>query len=303
MNRLLNFPLLLLLFSFSSCIEFEREKLTYVHDEEKDELRVTLTYEGIFGNFAKGKNSQNGPDDVTTKDSLNQKQIEQLESVLEQERAFFFSNWIFEYDKRGLSEMLKQEPNKLSSEESPFGLPEKDLIEALIKNVEVRNLGFYLDEKSRLCGAQTLRLSNASQVIAKANAVLGRQLHARIPEMTKYSKRTLSLIERKLKRKFPFIRLEGNLVTVALILDQEDQRKFAKDTLKKMPDGVRIEYQKQALLLKCGGAKEEQSKLGMKCFEGYAPNAQKYLEENHKGLLLGSDQITEKMQKFIAGLN
>ena len=77
MNRLLNFPLLLLVFSFSSCIEFEREKLTYVHDEEKDELRVTLTYEGIFGNFAKGKNSQNGPDDVTTKDSLNQKQIEQ----------------------------------------------------------------------------------------------------------------------------------------------------------------------------------------------------------------------------------
>ena len=103
-----------------------------------------------------------------------------MESVLEQERAFFFSNWIFEYDKRGLSEMLKHEPNKLSSEESPFGLPEKDLIEALIKNVEVRNLGFYLDEKSRLCGAQTLRLSNASQVIAKANAVLGRQLHARI---------------------------------------------------------------------------------------------------------------------------
>ena len=51
MNRLLNFPLLLLVFSFSSCIEFEREKLTYVHDEEKDELRVTLRYEGIYGNF------------------------------------------------------------------------------------------------------------------------------------------------------------------------------------------------------------------------------------------------------------
>ena len=47
MNRLHNFPLLLLLFSFSSCIEFEQEKLTYIHDEEKDELRVTLTYEGM----------------------------------------------------------------------------------------------------------------------------------------------------------------------------------------------------------------------------------------------------------------
>ena len=95
MNRLQSFPLLLLLFSFSSCIEFEQEKLTYVHDEEKDELRVTLTYEGIFGNLDKGQNSQHGPDDITTADSLNQQQIEQLESVLEQKRAFFFSNWIF----------------------------------------------------------------------------------------------------------------------------------------------------------------------------------------------------------------
>ena len=53
MNRLLSFPLLLLLFSFSSCIEFEQEKLTYIHDEEKDEIRMTLLYEGIFGNLKK----------------------------------------------------------------------------------------------------------------------------------------------------------------------------------------------------------------------------------------------------------
>ena len=89
MNRLHSFPLLLLLFSFSSCIEFEQEKLTYIHDEEKDELRVTLTYEGIFGNLDKGQNSQNGPNDLATEDRLNQKQISQLESVLEQKRAFF----------------------------------------------------------------------------------------------------------------------------------------------------------------------------------------------------------------------
>ena len=109
MNRLQSFPLLLLLSSFSSCIEFEQEKLTYIHDEEKDELRVTLTYEGIFGNLDKGQNSQNGPDDITTKDNLNQKQIEQLESVLAQKRAFFFSNWIFEYNQNTLKEILKNE--------------------------------------------------------------------------------------------------------------------------------------------------------------------------------------------------
>ena len=52
MSRLCGFPFLLFLcFGVSSCIEFEREKLTYVHDEKKDELRVTLKYEGIFGNL------------------------------------------------------------------------------------------------------------------------------------------------------------------------------------------------------------------------------------------------------------
>ena len=48
-------PYIVILFSFglSSCIEFEQEKLTYIHDEERDELRITLTYEGIFGNLDK----------------------------------------------------------------------------------------------------------------------------------------------------------------------------------------------------------------------------------------------------------
>ena len=55
MNRLLNFPLLLLVFSFSSCIEFEREKLTYVHDEEKDELRVTLGTRVYLGISLRGR--------------------------------------------------------------------------------------------------------------------------------------------------------------------------------------------------------------------------------------------------------
>ena len=126
MNRLQSFPLLLLLFSFSSCIEFEREKLTYIHDEEKDEIRMTLTYEGIVGNLDKGQNSQNGPDDITTKDNLNQKQIEQLESVLTQKRAFFFSNWIFEYNQNSLKQILEKEENELATEGRVFGKPEKE---------------------------------------------------------------------------------------------------------------------------------------------------------------------------------
>ena len=137
--------------------------LNKMKQQEKDELRVTLRYEGIFGNLDKGKNSQNGPYDITAKDTLNQKQIEQLESVLEKKRAFFFSNWIFEYNQNTLKEILKNEEEELATASIVFGKPDKDLIKALLDEIEVENVGFYVDAKGRLCGAQTLRLSKEAR--------------------------------------------------------------------------------------------------------------------------------------------
>ena len=115
---------------------------------------MTLNYQGIFGNLDKGQNTQNNPEDMANKDRLNQKQISQLESVLEQKRAFFFSNWIFEYDQGALSEILTKD--KFPTEGSVFGKPEKELIQSFIKEVKVENVGFYKNEKGQLCAAQTL---------------------------------------------------------------------------------------------------------------------------------------------------
>jgi hypothetical protein len=276
MNRLHSFPLLLLLFSFSSCIEFEQEKLTYIHDEEKDELRVTLTYEGIFGNLDKGQNSQNGPNDLATEDRLDQKQISQLESVLEQKRAFFFSNWIFEYDQRTLSEILTKD--KPTTERSVFGKPEKELIQSLIKEVKVENVGFFRNEKGQLCAAQTLKISNASGIIEQANEVLGRQVKARIQEMREerdrkvpnaFTAATIDLIETRVRDGFPFIKIQGNLITITLIMTPPDQERISKSTLKDLPEGARIEFQDEALLIKIGTRHAQQSRLSKKCFEGY----------------------------------
>ena len=50
MKRILSASLLFcLLLSFTSCIEFENQEVTYRHDEKVDVLLVTLRYEGIFG--------------------------------------------------------------------------------------------------------------------------------------------------------------------------------------------------------------------------------------------------------------
>ena len=302
MNRLQSFPLLLLLSSFSSCIEFEQEKLTYVHDEEKDELRVTLTYEGIFGNLDKGQNSQNGPDDITTKDNLNQKQIEQLESVLAQKRAFFFNNWIFEYNQNSLKQILENEENELTTEGKVFGKPEKELIKSLLAEIEIENIGFYLDAKGRLCGAQTLRLSNASKVITMANKVLGRQLKARLPEMKDFSPETITLIRKKLKDEFPFIRIQGNLLHLSMIMNRPDQVKFSENSLTQLPDGIRIDFSDEILSLKCGGIDDEKGTLSRECFNGYQTNALNYVRKQHSDLLLTKKEVGHHFRTFLSGV-
>jgi hypothetical protein len=288
--------------SFTGCIEFEKQELVYHHDQEKDEIRMTLRYEGIFGNL-KGGSSH----DKVTPDMLNQKQIEQLASVLKGGRAFFFSNWIFEYDRRALPKMLIEAKNK-PPEGKVFGKPEKDLIEALMKDVEIENFGFYKDKDGRLCGAQTLKLSNASQVISLTNRVLGRQLKAHLQEMREernkkvpnsFTSETINLIEKKTQTDFPFIQVEGNLITVTLIMTEPDQQRISKSTLTDLPQGTRIEFQDEALWVKIGGKQDESGRLWKKCFEGYLPNAFNHVRKNHKKLLLKPKKANQKLSRFL----
>jgi hypothetical protein len=307
-NRLLSFPLLLLLFSFSSCIEFEREKLTYVHDEEKDELRITLTYEGIFGNLDKGQNSQHGPDDIPT-DSLNQQQIEQLESVLEEKRAFFFSNWIFEYSASSSAKMLE----KIIKEngQGKFGEPEKKLIELLHKNVEVQNIGFYKNKIGKLCGGQTLKISNISQVLASANEVIQRQIIAHIPQLRKelgenvpsaWSERTIDLIEKKLKGRFESIRLEGNLMSFSTIMAEAEQKKLTDSSFKDLPSGARVEFRDESIVILVGSESDEVVQVSKKCFDGYQTNAFNYVRDQHSDLLLTKKEVDYHFRTFLSGV-
>jgi len=294
---------LCLCLSFTGCIEFEKQELVYHHDQEKDEIRMTLRYEGIFGNLKGGQNMQKNLEDKATPDMLNLFQIEQLASVLNEKQAFFFSNWLFEYKRVSLKAMLKDKP-----EGNTFGQPEKDLIEALLKNVEIENVGFYKDKDGRLCGAQTLRLSNASKVISLANRVLGRQLKARIANMRKeienkakegFTLETIDLIETKLQGEFPFIQVKGNLITLTMIMTHPDQKRFSESTLKDLPQGARIEFQDEALLVKIGGKKDGSGRLWKKCFEGYLPNALNHIRENHKKLLLKPKKVNQKLSRFL----
>ena len=297
-----------LLVSFTGCIEFEKQEIVYHHNQEKDEIRMTLCYEGIFGNLKGGQNMEKNAEDKATPGKLNQLQIEQLASVLNEKQAFFFSNWIFEYKRSALKQILKKEPKPSLA----FGKPEKDLIEALLKNVEIENIGFYKDKEGRLCGAQTLKLSNSSQVISLTNRVLGRQMKAHLQEMREerekkdpnsFTSETVDLIEKKTQADFPFIQVEGNLITLTMILNDPDQERISKSTLANLPVGTRIEFQDEALLVKIGRKQDEPVRLWKECFEGYLPNALNHIRENHKKLILNHKKVKQRFQNFLAGKN
>jgi hypothetical protein len=293
----------------SSCIEFEREKLTYIHDEEKDELRVTLTYEGIFGNLDKGEYSQKNREDVATHDSLNLLQIDQLESVLKEKRAFFFSNWIAEYSKPSVEKILKSIIK--GNEHGKFGDPEKKLIKLLLKNVEVQNIGFYKNKMGKLCGGQTLKISNISQVIASANEVIQRQIIAHIPHLRKelvenvpsaWSKKTIDLIEKKLKGRFEFIRLEDNLMSFSTIMAEAEQKKLTDSSLKDLPSGARVEFRDESIVILVGSESDEVVQVSKKCFDGYQPNALNYVREQHPNLLLTKKKVDHHFRTFLSGV-
>ena len=298
--------ILFLCLTFSSCIEFEREKLSYIHDVEKNELRVTLTYEGIFGNLDKGEYTQKNRDDVATHESLTQLQIDPLESVLREKRAFFFSNWIAEYSKPSVEKMLKSiiKGNK----HGKFGDPENKLIELLHKNVDVQNVGFYKNKVGKLCGAQTVKISNISQVLTSANEVIQRQIIAHIPQLRKeleektpsaWSQKTIDLIEKKLENKFEFIQLEGNLMTFSTILAEAEQKKVNEDILKDWPSGTRVKFRDEGIDVKIGGKDDKVGKLSKKCFDEYQSNALNYIEKTHGELLLSPRNIGNQLTNFL----
>ena len=120
-------------------------------------MLIALKYEGIYGATKAGFDDRS--DDVATDEQLSERQVAQLESVLAGGRAFFFNNWISEYNRATFAEALQRGQGG-EKEGEVFGKLEKKLLRTLLDDVKLENLGFYLDENKRLCGAQTMRISH-----------------------------------------------------------------------------------------------------------------------------------------------
>jgi hypothetical protein len=190
-------PMLLLI----GCLEFEDQTLTYRYDLAADTLRIFQDYHGIFG-----------ADDAA---KLKAEEEEQLDSVLKGQRTFFFANWILEYNREQLSELLQElkDPQKRKEMTETARTRLEKLLTLAVENVRVENNGFYFDAKGRLCGSQKVTVTHVAKLIAAGNDAIREMIKAEAakPETSAEERAVLLKAE---AGPGDFIRLQGSALTV-----------------------------------------------------------------------------------------
>ncbi|MCZ6641682.1 MAG: hypothetical protein O7F71_08905, partial [Gammaproteobacteria bacterium] len=137
------------LVTLQACVEFERQTIQYRHDTERDELRMLMIYDGIYGEKARD--------------------YPELRSVLLRPRTFIFSNWVFEYDR---DEIVQQLEELKGEQDTKLTLSLRRLFSLLLDNVRVDNGVFYLNNENKLAGYQQVTLSKVSELVAAFNQMV-----------------------------------------------------------------------------------------------------------------------------------
>jgi len=210
----------------TGCIEFDKQTMVFRHYPKTDTLVIWQQYEGIHG---KGEG-----------DELSDEEIEQLESVLQGQRTFFFANWIYEYDGKAVKQYiqeLKEELKEDAADKDPAQL--RSLIaslELLQKSIDIYNVSFHLNKQGQLSATQQVTLRNVSKHIKAANAFL-RSLIV-IGELDADDELTKLLLDKSVEDEMEYISLVGQRLRVQwpmsakqfmqLDLDEDAMKKFTQ---------------------------------------------------------------------------
>ena len=270
MKRFASLPLLFALALLTGCLDFERETVTYHHNAKTDTLRFHLVYHGIFGGEGRP--------------GLSESEQEQLRDVLTNQRAFFFTNWIFEYNRKQIQEGLEKvrDPNENAGKPPALVAKQKKLLELLLANVRVENGPFFLDDRGRLCGAQRVTLQKTSEIIRAANELIREELrHQADDPMSDDDDR--EAIRRSLAKAEAFLRLTGNRLALRWPMTRGDHEKQfgeqgdgeSKSALGEfVAQGGHFAWERDEVFVHIGTTNQQPATLAMRLGKNqYTPNA------------------------------
>jgi hypothetical protein len=208
-------------FLLTACVEFTEQRLTY--NIEANELTIFQEYRGIHAKEIKISDKK----EKKPKTTLSKSEQEEIDSVMNGERTFFFSNWITEYNRNHLEEELtKYKEGKATPEEMAEQRDWIPLIELLLANVKVTNGDFYYDEKQRLSGYQVVRVTNLDQLTAQASKSISQWILNTAPADTTVMTKQIRAMA---TADHPWVRHDRNKITISYPASAEEYANMQKD--------------------------------------------------------------------------
>jgi hypothetical protein len=275
MNRRASFPfpllLLIALALCTGCLDFTRETVTYRYDAKADTLRIFLVYHGIFG-------ADGGAD-------LSEREQSQLAEVLTGDRAFFFTNWILEYNRATIKKELERlnDPDEIAGKPAAIIAKQKKLYDLLLAHVRVDNGPFFYDADRRLCGAQRLTVQKISVLLRAANELIREELLRRGAASPDLEEGERQAALKALAKEGDFLRLTGNRFSLRWPITGDDfEKSFGQDADKPTKtllaefnrQGGHLAWEKGELFAHIGGTNSTPVTLALPVSQKpYTPNA------------------------------
>ena len=239
----------------TSCIEFDKQTMVFRHYPKTDTLVIWQQYEGIHG---EGEG-----------DELSDEEIEQLESVLQGQRTFFFANCMYEYDGKAVKQFiqdLKEELKEGAADKDPALL--RSLIaslELLQKSIDIYNVSFYLNKQGQLSATQQVTLRNVSKHIKAGNTLL-RGLIV-IGELDADDEFTQFLLDRSVEDELEYITLEGQRLRVQWPMSAKQFKQLAvdEDVIKKFTQtGGTVKHANGSIWVEIGKVQSADTTVSMR---------------------------------------
>ncbi len=216
----------------TSCICFERQTLVFRYDDTKDQLRIFQLYEGIHGDSGG--------------DTIDEKEKEELESVLNGQRTFFFNNWITEYDGPTMEKLVAEaasapEGTEADPKTAAARKEELALMKLLLASVKVTNGRFFLNAQGKLSAYQFVTMDHASKVVARANRLISQAIETEMgqtedeDELSEESRRRLIDAAGK---GYAWITLERNCIHLRFPLAYADLKRVREDKARSLLESL-----------------------------------------------------------------
>jgi|GEM_PF-504673 len=205
--------LTMILLAINGCVELTGQRLSWRYDAEKDELTALLFYDGIHHNANGDVPIPFIGEDQTPPDEKREQAVKDLTEFVKN-GDIMLADWlghIFEPAR------LKKELADANAHLKPA---ERQLMQQALDSVHTHAIGHYRDAEGHIGAVQQITITQASKLVAAANAAINEAaINGEIIPDDAFQ-RTQKLMREAAKRNHAWLKLDGNSIVYAMPVDR-----------------------------------------------------------------------------------